>query len=73
MSVFAGFERDIVAEPLGLLVSVRVTADIDQQRGVVHGHPVLAFQSRMVSQPQRDQALAQDVFHRLAEAQVHAE
>ena len=27
----------------------------------------------MLGQPQRDQALAQDVFHRLAEAQVHAE
>jgi hypothetical protein len=27
----------------------------------------------MVSEPERDQALAQHVFHRLAEAQVHAE
>lgn len=26
----------------------------------------------MISQPQRDQALAQDVFHRLAESEVHA-
>jgi hypothetical protein len=26
----------------------------------------------MVSQPQRDQALAQDVFHRLAKPKVHA-
>jgi len=27
----------------------------------------------MVSEPKRDQALAQDMFHRLAEPQVHAE
>ena len=73
MGVFAGFEGDIVAEPFRLLMGISVTADIDQQRRVIHRRPVLAFQARVVSQPERDQALAQDVFHRLAEPQVHAE
>ena len=73
MGVFAGFEGDIVAKPFGLFVGVSVAADIDQQRRVVHRRPVLAFQACMVSEPKRDQALAQDVFHRLAEPQVHAE
>ena len=29
-------------------------------------------QPGVIGQPQRDQALAQDVFHRLAEPEVHA-
>jgi len=73
VGVFAGFEDDIVVEPFRLLVGVSVASDIDEQRGVVDGGPVRPGQCRLVSQPQRDQALAQDVFHRLAEAQVHAE
>ena len=58
VNVFAGFEGDIVAEPFGLLMGVSVTADIDQQRRVIHRRPVRAFQARTVSEPQGDQALA---------------
>jgi hypothetical protein len=52
---------------------IGVTTDIDQQRGVIHRHPVPFAEISVVSQPQRDQALAQDVFHGLAEPQIHAE
>ena len=73
MDVLAGLERDVVAEPLRLLVRVGVTAHVDQQGGVVDGHPVLLAEARVAGQPQRDQALAQHVLHRLAEPQVDAE
>jgi hypothetical protein len=71
--VLAGLQRDVVAEPLRLLVRVGVTADVDQQGGVVDRHPVLLAQTRVAGQPQRDQALPQDMLHRLAEPQVDAE
>ena len=71
--VLARLERDVVAEPLRLLVRVGMTADVDQQGGVVDRHPLLLAETRVVGQPQRDQALAQHVLHRLAEPQVHAE
>jgi hypothetical protein len=71
--VLAGFEGDVVAEPFGLLMRVGVTPDVDQQRGVVHRRPVWLTQSRLIGQPQRDQALAQDMLHRLAKPQVHAQ
>ena len=73
MGVLAGLERDVVAEPLRLLVRVGVTAHVDQQGRVVNRHPVLLTQTRLVGQPQRDQALPQDVLHRLAEPEVDAE
>ena len=73
MGVFAGLQLDVVAEPPGLLMRVRMTADIDQQSGVVDRHPVLLTERGVISQPQRDQALAQDVFHGLAEPEVHAQ
>jgi len=73
VEVFAGLERDVVAEPLRLLVRVGMTAHVDQQRGVVDRHPVLLAETRQVGQPQRDQALPQDVLHRLTEPQVDAE
>ena len=72
MGVLAGLQLDVIAEPLGLLMRVRMTPDIDQQSGVIHRHPVLLAEPGVISQPQRDQALAQDVFHRLAEPEVHA-
>ena len=34
-------DRDVVAEPLGLLVGVRVAADVDEQRGVVDAGSLL--------------------------------
>jgi hypothetical protein len=70
MDVLAGFQGDIVAEPLRLLMRVGMTPNVDQQCDVVERHPVPVIQPGMVSQPRRDQALAQDVFRWLAEAQI---
>jgi len=44
--------------------------DIDQQRGVVDVSTPRIVQSHPLGQAKRDEALAQDVFHRLAEAEV---
>ena len=52
---------------------IGVTSDIDQQRGVVNRRPVPLAEPRLVRQPQRDQALADNVLHRLPEPQVHAQ
>jgi hypothetical protein len=64
---------DVVAEPLGLLVGVGVTADVDQQCRVVDDRPLLVVESQAVGQPQRDEALAQHVLHRLPETEVDPE
>jgi hypothetical protein len=66
-------QRDVVAEPLGLLVGVRMTADVDQQRGVVDVGALSLVQPDRLGQTHGDQALAQDVLHRLVEAEVDAE
>jgi hypothetical protein len=66
-------EHEVVAEPLGLLVRVDVAADVRQQRGVVEDRPLLVAQLEPFRQPQRDQALPQDVLHRLSEPEVGAE
>jgi hypothetical protein len=50
-----------------LLGRVGVAADVDQQSGVVHSGAVLLAEPGLVSDPQRDQALAHDVLHRLPE------
>jgi hypothetical protein len=71
--VLARLQRDVVAEPLRLLVGVGVAADVEQQRRVVDDRPLLLADAGALGQPQRDQALAQDVLHRLAEAEVDAE
>jgi hypothetical protein len=47
-----------------------VTADVHQQRGVVDDRALLLTDAGALSQPQRDQALAQHVLHRLAEPEV---
>jgi len=46
--VLAGLERDVIAEPPGLLVRVRVAADVGQQRGVVDGRPPAVVQIHQV-------------------------
>jgi len=68
-----GLQRHVVAEPLRLLVGVDMTSHPGQQGRVVHDLPVSLVQAHPLGQPQRDQALAQDVLHRLAHAQVGAE
>jgi hypothetical protein len=71
VGVLTGLERDVIAEPLRLLMRVSVTAHVDQQRGVVNRHPVLLTQPGLPRQPQRDQALPQHMLHRLPEPQVY--
>ena len=66
-------EGDVVAEPLGLLVGVRVAADVDEQRRVVDDRPLLLVEPEPLGEPQRDEALPQDVLHRLPEAEVDPE
>ena len=71
--VLGGLERDVVAEPLRLLVRVGVAADVDEQRRVVDGGALGLLEPDPVGEPQRDHALAQHVLHRLAEAEIDAE
>ena len=66
-------QGDVVAEPLGLLVGVGVAADVDEQGGVIDVGAPLFVEPDSFSQPQRDQALPQDVLHRLPETEVYAE
>ena len=72
-SVLVRLQRDVVAEPLRLLVRVCVAADVDEQRRVVDGRPRLVVEAEPLGDAQRDQALAQHVLHRLAEAEVDPE
>ena len=72
-SYFDGLQRDVVAEPLGLLVRVGVAADVDEQRGVVDDRALVLVEPDALGEPQRDQALPQHVLHRLPEAEVDAE
>ena len=73
VAVLDGLHRDVVAEPLRLLVRVGVTADVDEQGRVVDDRPLGLVEPDPLGEPQRDEALAQDVLHRLAEAEVDAE
>jgi hypothetical protein len=71
--VLPGLQRDVVAEPLGLLVGIRVTSDVDQQGAVVDDRPGLLVEVEPVCQPERDRALPEHVFHGLSEAEVDAQ
>ena len=73
MVVLAGLHGDVVTEPLGLLVGVRVAAHVDQQGRVVHDRTFLFAKVDTLSQAQGNQALAKDVLHRLAKSQVDPE
>ena len=70
VGVLACFEGDVVAEPLRLLVGVGVAADVDEQRGVVDRCPLGLVEAEQLTESKPDQALTQDVFHRLPEAEV---
>ena len=50
-----------------------MTAHVDQQGGVVDGCPIALVEPDPLGEPQRDQALAQHMLHRLAEAEVDPE
>jgi hypothetical protein len=71
--VLGRFQREVIAEPFGLLVRVGMAADIDEQGRVIHGRPLLRVEPDPLGQPQGDQALAQDVLHRLPETEVDPE
>ena len=64
---------DVVAEPLGLLVRIRVTTDVDQQRRVVDVRARVLVEPELLGQAQRDQALPQHVLHRLPEPEIDPE
>ena len=71
--VLPGLQLDVVAEPLRLLVRIGVAADVDQQRRVVDVGALRVVEADPIRKPQRDQALPQDVLHRLPETQIDAE
>ena len=50
-----------------------MAADIEQERRVVHDGAGLLVEPAALGEPQSDQALAQDVLHRLPEPEIHAE
>ena len=50
-----------------------MAADVDEQGRVVDDRALLLVEADALGEPQRDQALAQDMLHRLAEAEVDAE
>ena len=54
-------------------MGVRMAADVHQQRRVVHDHALTVVEADALGQTQRDQALAQDMLHRLPEAKVDAQ
>ena len=71
--VLGRLERDVVAEPFRLLVRVGMAADADEERRVVDDRSFVLVQPDRLGEAERDQALAQDVFHRLSEAEIDAE
>ena len=73
VAVLDGLDRDVVAEPSRLLVRVGMTADVDEQGGVVDDRALLLVEPHALGDPQRDEALAEHVLHRLAETEVDAE
>ena len=68
-----GFERQIVPEPLRLLVRVDVAAHPCEERGVVDRHALRFVQPDALTQAHRDQALAEDVLHGLPQPEVGAQ
>ena len=71
--VLDGLQRDVVPEPLGLLVRVRVASDVDEQGRVVDDRALVLAEPDALGEPERDQALPQDVLHRLPETEIDAE
>ena len=71
--VLGCLHRDVVAKPPRLLVRVGVTPDVDQQRRVVHREPLGLVEIHEIRKTERDSALAEDVLHRLGEAEIDPE
>ena len=68
-----GLERQVVPEPLRLLVGVDVATDPRDQARVVDEPPCLLVEAQALGEPQRDQRLAQPVLQRLAHPQIGPE
>ena len=73
LGVLGGLQLDVVAEPLGLLVGIGMTSDVDEQRGVVDDRSIDVLEADPLREPERDQALPKDVLQRLSEPEVDAE
>jgi hypothetical protein len=73
VGVLVGLHRDVVAQPLRLLVRVGVTPHVDQQGCVVNRDPVVLSHADLLGEPERDQALPEHVLHRLTEPEVDPE
>ncbi len=65
-----GLERQIVPEPLRLLVGVDVTPHPREERGVVDRHALCLVQADPLTEAHRDQAFTEHVLHRLAQSEV---
>ena len=50
-----------------------MTTDVDEQPRVVDDEALVVVEADALSEPQRDQALAQHVLHRLVEAEIDPE
>ena len=50
-----------------------MTADVDEQGGVIDDRPLLLVEPYALGDPEGDEALTEHVLHRLAEAEVDAE
>jgi hypothetical protein len=61
-----GLERDVVAEPAGLLCGVGMAVAVHEESEVIGGLAVVVVGAYEVGHPQRDHGLAQTVIHRLS-------
>ena len=68
-----GLHRNVVAEPFRLLVGVGVTPDVHEQGRVIDRGALVFVEADLLGEPERDEALAQHVLHRLAEAEIDPE
>ena len=66
-------QGDVVAEPRGLLVRVRVAAQPGQQRDVVDDRSLGLLELEVLGDTEPEYAGAQHVLHRLAEPQVRGQ
>ena len=63
-------EGDVVTEPFGLFVRVGVTTHVDQQGRVIDRRPFGLLDAENLGEAQGDEALTEDVLHRLPEPEV---
>src|SRR3954454_15709017 len=66
----ARLEADVVAEPPGLLVRVRMAVDVLEQAYVIRRDSFVAIEADDVRQAQRDRCLANRMLHRLPTPEI---